>query len=78
LGFDMFDDIVNHSYDLEETHTTRMRLVVDELERLRTLDLIDFYTKNKIRFIRNSVHCHTLKSEAFLLLKDFIFNNILK
>jgi hypothetical protein len=78
LGFDVFDDMINHSYDTEQNPFIRMKMVVDELERLLKLDLIDFYDKNRSRFIRNSVHCHTLKSEGFLLLKDFIFNNILK
>jgi hypothetical protein len=78
LGFDVFDDIVNHSYDMEQNPFIRMKMVVDELERLLKLDLIDFYNKNRIRFIHNSTQCHTLKSEGFLLLKDFIFNNILK
>jgi len=34
LGFDVFDDFVNHSYDTEENQDLRIEMIVDELERL--------------------------------------------
>lgn len=36
LGFDVFDDIINHSYDNILDENTRMLMVVDELKRLCT------------------------------------------
>lgn len=34
MGFDMFDDIIDHSYDKEQDPERRILMVVDELERL--------------------------------------------
>lgn len=34
LGFDMFDDIVDHSYDLEQDEYTRIAIVIKEIQRL--------------------------------------------
>jgi len=41
LGFDMFDDIVNHNYDKEDNIYKRCDLVFDELKRL-----VNMYTIN--------------------------------
>lgn len=37
--FDVYDDIIDHSYDLEPDHIHRARKVFQELERLNTLEL---------------------------------------
>jgi hypothetical protein len=37
LGFDVFDDIVNHSYDLELDESKRMQMIADEIQRLDKL-----------------------------------------
>jgi hypothetical protein len=34
LGFDVFDDIINHNYDLEKNPDDRIEMISDELERL--------------------------------------------
>lgn len=36
-GFDVFDDIVDHSYDKESDPDKRIKMVVDELQRLMTI-----------------------------------------
>ena len=55
FGFDMFDDLINHSYDSETDWKKRMLLVLNEIKRLNdNKDLvIDFYKKNKSRFENN-------------------------
>lgn len=38
FGYDMFDDIIDHSYDLETDHSTRMLMLYDEIKRLSQID----------------------------------------
>lgn len=38
LGFDLYDDIINHSYDLEKDPTKRINMVVEELYRLSLIE----------------------------------------
>ena len=55
FGFDLFDDLIDHSYDSEPDSKKRMLLVLNEIKRLNdNKDLvIDFYKKNKSRFEKN-------------------------
>jgi hypothetical protein len=55
FGFDMFDDVIDHSYDLENDDEKRMVLVLNEIKRLNNnKDLvIKFYKNNKDRFDKN-------------------------
>jgi hypothetical protein len=55
FGFDMFDDFIDHSYDLENDHINRMKMVLEEVKRLNdNKDLvIEFYKQNKHRFEKN-------------------------
>jgi hypothetical protein len=75
LGFDLFDDFVDHSYDKESDHRKRFELAFKELQRLLELDCVDFYNKNKIRFIKNHNNIYKLKSEAYIELQDFMFKH---
>lgn len=54
-GFDMFDDIINHSYDLEMDNNKRFMMIVEEIGRLNNnKDFIhQFYKNNKNRFESN-------------------------
>jgi len=53
--FDLFDDVINHSYDNELNDRKRMNMVVDEIKRINSNK--DFYKKfyiqNRHRFLRN-------------------------
>jgi hypothetical protein len=51
LGFDMFDDIIDHSYDKEDDSDTRMKLAIDQLERVCQLS-IDYWNK----FFADNMH----------------------
>jgi len=75
LGFDLFDDFVDHSYDKEQNDSKRIKLAFKELKRLTKLDCIDFYTKNKERFVKNHSNIYKLKCESYLELQEFMFKN---
>jgi hypothetical protein len=53
--FDMFDDIINHSYDSETDNKKRLFMVCDEIKRLSENKdkLIEFYKNNQSRFEKN-------------------------
>jgi hypothetical protein len=55
FGFDMFDDVINHSYDNELDNRKRLLMVFEEIKRLNLMkdDLIQFYNQNRHRFERN-------------------------
>jgi hypothetical protein len=56
LGFDLFDDIIDHSYDNELDPMTRIKLVIDQLEKICQWSLEDcvaYKQKNIDRFIKN-------------------------
>lgn len=75
LGFDIFDDFIDHSYNLEKDHKKRIELVIKELNRISKMDMLSFYEKNKQRFVKNCVNIFKLKSESFLELEKFITEN---
>ena len=55
-GFDFFDDVIDHSYDLELNHHERLIKFVKEIKRIHDNKdfFIEFYKNNKERFIRNN------------------------
>jgi hypothetical protein len=61
-GFDFFDDVIDHSYDLEHDHGERMIKFVKEIKRIHDNKdfFIDFYAKNKDRFVKNHQLAKTL------------------
>jgi hypothetical protein len=63
--FDFFDDIVNHDYDLEKNYKKRMKMIVDEIQRLYLIkdELIDYYNSNKKRFENNRKKLKELTSD---------------
>jgi len=54
-GFDFFDDLIDHSYDLEPNNTKRMEMLFAEIKRLHENkgEVIEFYKKNKERIVAN-------------------------
>jgi len=64
LGYDVFDDIIDHSYDLAEDYYTRLDLLVKEVDRLLsdTDSLFVNYEKSSLRLEHNFellVNMHT-------------------
>lgn len=59
--FDLFDDLINHSYDDEPDNVKRFNMIVDEIKRLSTMrDEIKLYYKNNINRI---LHNHRFVKE---------------
>jgi hypothetical protein len=53
--FDLFDDLIDHSYDEEPNHRTRFFMVFDEIKKLhQNRDFVtNFYKNNQERLINN-------------------------
>ena len=72
LGVDVYDDIINHSYDNEHDGSKRIQLILDDLDRLLDLGLdkiwIDTYERRK----RN---LDLVYSQEF---QDFLTNDLIK
>jgi len=85
LGFDMFDDLVDHSYDKKDSLKTRSRLLIKELKRLCTKplsELNNFLEENQDRLKRNQDHCKTLGNRlhkrAINYINEFLINGNLE
>jgi hypothetical protein len=71
LGFDVFDDIVDHSYDLEADPAKRIQMVADELERLlHNKDSIVSAADIDVRLQRNNDHRLVVYDNIGKQLKD--------
>lgn len=75
MGFDLFDDIVDHSYDSELDNLKRLQLAVDQLEKVSKLNLVELYKKNYLRFVKNNLLSEELKMKGFFTLKNFILEH---
>lgn len=53
IGFDTFDDIIDHSYDSIEDDRQRIAAIIQEVDRLEALDLFSLHKQCKDRFIKN-------------------------
>jgi hypothetical protein len=53
MGFDLFDDIIDHSYDSEQEEDCRLELVIQQLKTLEKLNLIDLRSQLKHRLAAN-------------------------
>lgn len=49
LGFDVFDDIIDHSYDSEPDHRSRLDMIHQEIHRLVQHDFAEIYSKTMAR-----------------------------
>ena len=56
LGFDLFDDVIDHTYDSQEDGIKRINMAIDQLEKICQYDLNywdKFREENKHRFDKN-------------------------
>ena len=74
--FDLFDDMIDHSYDNEEDFKKRYRMVIDEIIRIdKNKDkFIEFYKNNKDRFLLNKEKLHSFGKRCKELDIDFFWN----
>lgn len=63
--FDLFEDIIDYSYDIEKDPRKRLFMFVNEIKRLSSIknEVIDFYKNNQERFEMN-------KKKVMTILKD--------
>jgi hypothetical protein len=55
-GFDLFDDIIDHSYNQEDDPTTRIKMAIDQLEKICSWSIekcSDYKKQNTERFLKN-------------------------
>ena len=75
MNFDLFDDIVDHSYDKEDNIVKRMDLIIEQLIKLCEKDLdywIEFLESNKSRFHHNQHHLTRISDELHNINKQVI------
>lgn len=75
MGYDVFDDLVDHSYDNEVDELKRMDMIIDEIKKFVDFDLVSFYNQNKYRFIRNKENVYYRTIGGYTLLRDFLKQN---
>ena len=78
LGFDMFNDIVDHSYDDIKSNDARISMVADEVKRL-TSDtnynkVVTRYNNLKDRLEKNRVNIKTLHEKEYRDYHNRLFN----
>ena len=78
LGFDLYDDLIDNSYDNEIDPIKRLDLILNELERLSNIDLIKYKNDNKIRFDKNYELLEILNKSGEEKVKSFLYEEILK
>jgi hypothetical protein len=78
LGFDLFDDLIDTSFEQESNPSIRLKMIVDELERLLKIDLIKYKEDNIDRFIHNYDNLYKLNNRGKSLLESFLYEEILK
>ena len=73
---DMFDDFIDHSYDLEEDSNKRFIMIIDEILRLSKLqnELPKFFEQNKKRFESNREKIKNIGIWKEKKLLNFILN----
>jgi hypothetical protein len=76
--FDFFDDLIDHSYDLERDHEKRLLMLSNEIKRLHDNKeiVIDFIKNNENRLIHNHnlIKLYNKQSSTIKLFTSFIKN----
>lgn len=88
MGFDMFDDIIDHSYDTIEVKSSldytssdtelKSDMISNEILKLSKLDIHSLYIKNKERFLYNQENLYKktiTDNKIFQDLGKFIFGD---
>jgi hypothetical protein len=91
MDFDVFDDVIDHSYDgveiksisdiIYDDISIKTNMIADELEKLNRIDIHSVYLKNKERFLYNQENLYKktiLENNIFQDLGKFIFGDDIK
>ena len=78
LGFDLYDDFVNYSYENESDSVKRLEMIVDEGKRLLYLDTEKYIGENQIRIYNNKKLCEDFVNKGKNIIYDIIENIILE
>ena len=64
----LFDDLIDHSYDLEPDSTKRILKIVEEIKRLSNLrdEVKEYYSKNLDKMIHNSNYILNYKDKRYM------------
>jgi len=76
IGFDLFDDLIDNSFENEKNHGKRMDMILDEVNRLLFLDLIEYKNENKERFEKNYNLLLELANQGKELIEKFLLEHI--
>jgi hypothetical protein len=77
-GFDLFDDIINHSYDKETNLDIRCEMILEQLLNIKTIDLRKYFEINENRLLYNFNIYHQMTAEienVHNILHSWIINN---
>jgi len=80
LGFDLFDDIIDHGYDLENNHSNRIKKLFSEITRLNkfsNIELWKLYVENERRFLYNFNLLEELANRQINILKQYNSKDII-
>ena len=76
LGFDLFDDLIDYSFESEKDIYTRLKLKMDEFQRILDTDIFEYRKLNSSRFDNNKRLVSRLSNKGFNIIDKFIINNI--
>jgi len=76
LGFDLFDDLIDYSFESEQDQHARLKLKINELERLLDTDIFEYRKLNNLRFNKNRILVQKLANKGFDIIDEFITNII--
>jgi len=75
IGYDVFDDIIDHSYDEEPDEKKRMELIIEEIKKTLDKDGAFFYYNNRQRFLHNRELTYQHTHDGYKYLKQFLIEN---
>lgn len=78
LGFDLFDDYINHEYDLNENWHQRIDMIHLQLEKLMSLDLEKIFDSTQVRRLKNKEFLYSKKLNDRLTQQCNYYSGIIK
>ena len=76
FGYDTFDDIIDHSYDLEFDNVKRWIMIVETIRNLKNQNMHDWFTKNIGRFRQNQLNFVHRKTHRLNKIYDKLLHQL--